>query len=131
MLARLLLAASWLLLVVAVPEASEHSVCKMSDAEQCCEFVRNSIAVQRTLAEKIKQLNGRKVYLFDATGFASAFVDDVTVDSVRYKTGALDGVLVDAVLSQSAQRTLSGRPGSETFHRWLGNGTLDAYGVYI
>ncbi|XP_034253369.1 uncharacterized protein LOC117652512 [Thrips palmi] len=106
----------------------------MSDDGPCHEFVKASIAYQKTLAEKVKALNGRTVYLFDATGFAAGLQDAVTAESLRYKTGTLDGRQVDAVLSVSAQTSLSGPAGAQTYLRWAGQGQdihVDDHGVHI
>jgi hypothetical protein len=100
----------------------------------CCDFVRESVSFQKELARKVKELNARPVYLFDATGFSASFTDVVTPMNVRYKTGIVNGTLVDAVLSVSAQRTLGGQAGSQTFYTWAGRDPLlvvDDHGVRL
>ncbi|KAJ1532394.1 hypothetical protein ONE63_000994 [Megalurothrips usitatus] len=103
-----------------------------TDAEMCGHFARASLAVQTELAAKVCALNGRRVYVFDATGFSAGWRDARTDDGVRYKTGVLEDRAADAVLSASAQRTLSGAPGARTFLSWTDkNGlTVDQHGVY-
>ena len=105
-----------------------------ADNDLCCEFVRRSVAFQIELAKAVKELNQRAVYLFDATGFTAGFTDASTPLNVRYKTGAVNGTLVDAVLSVSAQRTLGGEAGARTYYTWTGGESevqVDERGVRI
>ncbi|KAK3911649.1 Ribosome-recycling factor [Frankliniella fusca] len=90
------------------------------DGHRCRAFVQASLDYQRELAERVKQLHGRRVYLFDASGFTADFVEERSPDGVRYKSGVLAGGLrADAVLSVSAQRALGEGPeAARTYLRW-------------
>lgn len=105
-----------------------------ADNDLCCEFVRASVGFQIELAKAVKELNHRDVYLFDATGFTAGFADASTPLNVRYKTGTVNGTMVDAVLSVSAQRTLGGEAGARTYYTWTGGEPeiqVDEWGVRI
>lgn len=120
--------------VAGVACACTDSTAMAEEGAACRQFVKESIAYQRKLAEKVKALNGRRVYLFDATGFATGLQDAVTDDAVRYKTGTVGGRAVDAVLSVSAQQSLDGAAGARLYHHWSGHGHdihVDEHGVHI
>lgn len=122
------------LLSAALALVSFDSYAMAATDDKCCDFVRASIGFQLELAHKIKDINGRPVYLFDATGFSAGFQDNATPLNVRYKTGDLNGTLVDAVLSVSAQTTVGGETGAQTFYSWAGRAPgllVDDYGVRI
>lgn len=129
LLAAVALTALTLTLTAAAPAAVMEAE---TDAEMCAHFARASLAVQTELAAKVCALNGRRVYVFDATGFSAGWRDARTDDGVRYKTGVLEDRAADAVLSASAQRTLCGAPGARTFLSWTDKHglTVDQHGVY-
>ncbi|XP_026287267.1 uncharacterized protein LOC113212683 [Frankliniella occidentalis] len=134
--AALVLAAAAVVASSAQSQTHDSTMATAEDVDKCCAFVHASVGYQRELAEKIKQLNGRRVYLFDASGFSAEFADELTPDNIRYKTGVLAGGLrVDAVLSVSAHRALGDGPdAARTFLRWTGreqDTLLDEHGVYV